>query len=529
MSNHFSTKRSNTVRGLLLWVALLCFLTLSPAWAQQQPTHPPEETSSQEMFAIPEEPVVTEHQITVEGQKISFRATAGHMPLFDTRDHKELGRIFYVAYTREPLKSAEERPLTFVFNGGPGSPSIWLHMGAFGPFRAPVAEDGLKLPHPPYNPEPNSFSLLDVTDLVFIDPIGTGFSQATPDEEGTNPEGQTFWGVMEDVEAVADFIRMYLTRNGRWASPLYLAGESYGGMRAAGLSAWLQDIGIEPSGLILVAPAISYGELVSDTTNDRTFLHLLPSMAASAHYHGKLSAELQTLDVDEVIQRARVWCLETYLPALWQGNELSAEDTKKLARELSGWTGLPIEVVLKWRLRVPEWVFAENLLGEKRRFLSLYDSRMTAPGGEYRYAEDPLMTNVNTPFASAFNDYLQRTLKYETDLPYSLDGNDAHRNWNWTSGTEGAPFGYPNTASDLAMAIRRNPFMKVFVAMGAFDLVCPAGSITYTLEHLDIPNERKENLSVHSYPAGHMMYVRESALKDLKKDLAELYRSSSKP
>lgn len=530
MSSHFSRDHFGAIRSLPLWVTLFFFCALSPIWAQQEePTQPPEKISSQETLAIPEEAAITHHEVSVEGQTISFKATAGRMPLFDTLEHEELGKVFYVAYTVEPLKAGEKRPITFVFNGGPGSPSIWLHMGAFGPFRAPIAKDGLKLPRPPYSPEPNPFTLLDLTDLVFIDPIGTGFSQATNGNGDSPQKRQSFWGVREDVEAVADFIRMYLTRNDRWASPLYVAGESYGGMRAAGLSAWLQDIGIEPSGLILVAPAISYGDLVSDTTNDRAFMHLLPSMAASAHYHGKLSPELQALDVKDLMNRARAWCLKTYLPALWQGNNLSAKDTERIAEQLSQWTGLPVELVRKLNFRIPEWVFAENLLGEKRQFLSLYDGRITAPGGEYRYAEDPLMANLNTPFGSAFNDYLQRTLQYETDLPYSLDGNDAHRNWNWTSGTENTPYGYPNTTIDLATALRRNPFMKVFVAMGDYDLVCPAGSIMYTLDHLDIPSDRKDNILLHSYPAGHMMYVRKSVIETMKKDLSDFYRAPTEP
>lgn len=500
----------------------IVLLLLYPALADEPLTPPGEGSPTLDLF-IPAEPALTDHEAVIGGRIITFQAEAGHMPLFDPQSQERTGQIFYVAYTGTEADDLSKRPLTFVFNGGPGSPSIWLHMGAFGPFRAPVVDDGLRLPRPPYGVKANPYSLLDETDLVFIDPVGTGFSRPAPDEEGEEPEGQSFWGVMEDVDAVAEFIRMYLTRADRWASPIYLAGESYGGMRAAGLSATLQDLGIEPSGLILIAPAISYGELISDRTNDRSFVHLVPTLAACAHYHGRLSAELQAMEVTDVMDQARRWCLETYLPALWQGNRLPDEDRASMERELAAWTGLPQERIRKYRGRIPEWLFAEEILGPDRLFLSLYDGRMTAPGGEYRYSQDPLMTHISTPFATSFNDYLLNTLGYDTDQPYSLSGDDAHRNWNWTSGTEGRPYGYPNTAIDLETALRRNPYMKVFTATGDYDMVCPVDSVVYTLQHLDIPRNRQDNITFRSYPAGHMMYVRESVLRQMKEDLKEFY------
>ncbi len=515
-------------RLLAGYALILCALCLILGAAEANQTErPSKETASPFELNVPEEPAITRHETTIEGQRIAFQATAGRMPLFDHRDQAELGQIFYVAYTRETAEEEGKRPITFVFNGGPGSPSIWLHMGAFGPFRAPLADDGLKLPRPPYHTTPNPHSLLNLTDLVFIDPIGTGFSRPTPTEEGEQPHRSSFWGVVEDVNAITEFIRLYLNRNDRWNSPIYLAGESYGGMRAAGLSAGLQDEGIEPSGLILIAPAISYGELNADRTNDRSYVHLVPTLAACAHYHGMLSPERQALNREEVIQRARRWCLESYLPALWQGNGLASGKRQKIEKELAGWTGLPLERIQRSRSRIPEWIFAQELLGNDRLFLSLYDGRMTAPGGEYRYAQDPLMVHITTPFASAFRNYLQKILNYDTDQPYSLSGEEAHRNWNWTSGTERAPYGYPNTTIDLETALRRNPYMKVFVATGDYDMVCPTDSVAYTLEHLDIPKERQRNILLRSYPAGHMMYVRESVLEALKKDLKSFFNAAA--
>ena len=227
------TLRFQPRRFLPFWVILALLLTLNPTLAAESlpPTSSSEDGISPLELYIPEEPVFTDHETIIGSRKVAFRAEAGRMPLFDLKTQTEQGQIFYVAYTANAAETPSNRPLTFVFNGGPGSPSIWLHMGALGPFRAPVADDGLKLPRPPYSVEPNPFSLLDQTDLVFIDPVGTGFSRATPEEEGNKPEGRAFWGVMEDVDAVAEFIRMYLTRADRWASPFYLAGESYGGMR----------------------------------------------------------------------------------------------------------------------------------------------------------------------------------------------------------------------------------------------------------------------------------------------------------
>jgi carboxypeptidase C (cathepsin A) len=501
-----------TLTALILWVSPLAAQPLSE-----------EETFGQSDFAIaayPEEAVVTRHRGTFGGRAVAYTATAELMPLFDGRTGNERGRLFYVAYQAEGIKRPEVRPITFIYNGGPGSPSLWLHMGALGPKRAPVADDGLTAARPPFVATDNGESLLDLTDLVFIDPIGTGFSQTTP--PGDDEAGRDFWGVWEDVQWVGEFIRLFLSRQDRWLSPVFLIGESYGGMRSCGLASHLQDIGIEPSGIVLIAPAISYGDLESDSVNDRPFIHALPTMAATAWYHGRLSSALQALPVEAVAERARAFASGPYREALWQGAALTEKARAEIAQGLAELTGLPESLFLRRNLRLDIDRFAGDLLGETRRFVSLYDGRLTGHGFEYRLWEDPLMARTGTAFVTTFQGYLQQDLQYLTDWGYKLSGNEAFQSWNWLSGTENGFRGSPNTVRELELAMRRNPWLKVFVAMGQYDLVCPADSITYSLSRVDLAGGL-DPMTFRTYPAGHMMYLHEESLKALKKDLAAFY------
>lgn len=508
--------------GALCLAIVMLLLLAGRVPADEAPSA--EETFSSGNVAIaafPEEPVVTRHRGTFGGRNLAYTATAGLMPLFDGRSGDERGRLFYVAYQAEGVKRLETRPITFVYNGGPGSPSLWLHMGLLGPKRSPVTDDGLTHPRPPYGTVDNGESLLDITDLVFIDPVGTGFSQTTP--PGDDEAGQAFWGVWEDVEWVAEFIRLFLSRNDRWQSPLFLVGESYGGMRSCGLASQLQDLGIEPAGIVLVAPAVSYGELESDSANDRPYVHALPTMTAAAWAHGRLAPPLQALSLDEVVERAERFAFGPYRDALWKGAALADEERTALSRKLAELTGLPAPFWLRWNLRVDIDRFAGELLADERRFVSLYDSRLTGHGSEYRLWEDPLMARVGTAFVTAFQGYLQQDLEYLTDWSYKTSGDEAFHNWNWLSGMENGFRGSPNTIRELELAMRRNPWMKIFVAMGRYDLVCPVDSVVYSLNRIDVPAETFRNVTFRTYPAGHMMYLHEESLKNLKKDLAAFY------
>ncbi|HOO63709.1 MAG TPA: alpha/beta hydrolase, partial [Synergistaceae bacterium] len=320
-------------------------------------------------FQIPREAVVTEHTLSLENLQISYDATVGYVPVYDEPKKKETGSIFYVAYTQKTItedlleKTLFPRPITFVFNGGPGSPAIWLHMGAFGPVRGPVTNAEDPMPAPPYKAQKNPWTLLPFTDLVFLDPLGTGYSLA-PEKSG---EAKEFWGIAEDVRAMADVIRMYLTRNRRWGSPVFLLGESYGGIRAAGLAPALQDLGIAPSGIIFIAPALDYGDILGNATNERSLVHRVPTMALAARYHGKTDVALSS---EELWQKALGWARQTYLPALWKGNRLEEEEKLRIAREFSSLIGISEEVLLDWNLRIPQQIFAGELCNRTRRFLS---------------------------------------------------------------------------------------------------------------------------------------------------------------
>lgn len=509
--------------GVFFALSLLCLEEPLRAEEKTSPPPSPEEFIDPYSLQIPREPVTTQHMLSMKNLQISYDATAGYIPIYEEREKKELGSIFYVAYTlAEENPSGERgknplRPLTFIFNGGPGSPAIWLHMGAFGPVRGPVTKAQDPMPAPPYEVRENPWTLLPQTDLVFLDPLGTGYS-IPPEESG---EAQKFWGIQEDVRVMGDVVRMYLTRHGRWGSPVFLLGESYGGIRAAGLAPTLQDLGIALSGIIFVAPALDYGDILGNSTNERYLIHRIPTMALSAQYHGKADSSLSP---EELWEEASRWTRETYLPVLWKGNLLE-EDTKlRVARELASLIGISQEILLDWNLRIPRGVFAGELRNDIRSFVSLYDTRLTAFGSSYSYAEDPLMARIGTPFTTAFTRYLQEDLQFVTDLTYVLSGGEAHKNWNWSSGFPHGSFGYPETLEDLASAIRRDPHLRIFTAMGTYDLVCPPESIRYGLAHMDLSREIAEKvLEFRQYPGGHMMYLDEENLKEMYGDLQRFY------
>ena len=522
--------RSVLQKKQFFWGILFVLSFLFPGEPLRAEEEAPPSPSQEEFTApyslqIPREPVTTRHMLSLENLQISYDAAAGYIPVYEEREKKELGSIFYVAYTLTDKKTSGEqeskgkspRPLTFVFNGGPGSPAIWLHMGAFGPVRGPLTKAQDPMPAPPYEVGENSWTLLPQTDLVFLDPLGTGYS-LPPEETG---EAQKFWGIQEDIRAMGDVIRMYLTRHRRWGSPIFLLGESYGGIRAAGLAPALQDLGIALSGIILVAPALDYGDILGNSTNERYLIHRIPTMALSALYHGKAGSSLSP---EELWEEASLWARKTYLPALWKGNLLEEETKLRIARELASLIGISQEILLDWNLRIPRGVFAGELRNDIRSFVSLYDTRLTAFGSSYRYAEDPLMARISTPFTTAFTRYLQEDLEFVTDLTYVLSGGEAHKNWNWSSGLPHGNFGYPETLEDLASAIRRDPHLQIFTALGTYDLVCPPESIRYGLAHMDLPRETAEKvLEFRQYPGGHMMYLDEENLKEMHGDLERFY------
>ncbi|MGV3771370.1 MAG: S10 family peptidase [Verrucomicrobiales bacterium] len=462
-----------------------------------------------------DETVTTQHEATIGGEKILYSATAGTLVLKE-EDGKPRASFFYVAYSLSDTNSTNNsnRPLTFSFNGGPGSSSIWLHMGALGPKRVQMREPGI-LPAPPYRVVGNEFSILDKTDLVFIDPISTGFSRAVPGEDP-----RRFHGIDEDVESVGEFIRLYVTRAKRWDSPKFVIGESYGTTRAAALANYLQTrFGMYLNGVMLVSVVLDFQTISFVPGNDLPFILFLPSYAATALYHQKIPGT--AADLDAVINRAKEFAAGPYAAALFKGNKLTETEKGNMAEEISRLTGLSSNFVSKANLRVEAGSFFKELLREEGRTVGRFDSRLLGVdrhgvGDSPDY--DPSYTAVLGPFSSSFNHYVREELNFESDLPYeTLTGKV--RPWNYGRFNNQ----YVNVSESLRQAQVHNPYLKVFVANGIYDLATPFFAAEHTVDHLGTPREDQfphiKEPFVFYYEAGHMMYTHLPSLAKFKKDL----------
>ena len=519
-------RKSARVFAVLVFVFIFCMAAVTTVGAKQssadkQSLPPLAERQKARYVSVPEKPSITKHQVTVNGKKIAYTATAGFMPFYD-RKGEQKASFFYVAYVKEGISKQARRPLTFCYNGGPGSSSIWLHIAAFGP-RTVWLGDGIHIPNPPYGVRDNPNTLLDLTDLVFIDPVGTGFSQAIPRDDF-----KKFWGVAQDIESVGQFIRNYVTENGRRKSPVFIAGESYGGIRTAGLSSYVQDMGLYPAGLIFISPALTYATMMSQVGLDVPHILGISEMATAAWYHHKIDPRFQKMPLDDFLAKVRAWSSDGYARALWKGNTLSPVNRRDIARQLSQYTSMPVDLILSYNLRVPMLTFMSHLLQDERKAVSYYDSRVTGPCINSVFEDDPLMNNISGPVATAFNAYLKGELKFTTLAEYDRLNVEVEPLWDWGSGarSEGAEdpkMGYPETVTNLARALRNNELLQVFVGMGMFDLACVHDATIYALNHLDIPRERLENIHTFTYPAGHMMYTYPVAHKKLKNDLSGFY------
>lgn len=460
------------------------------------------------------------HEARIAGRRVRYRATTGLLLLREeasedgkSQGHVPRARVFITAYTREDVDNLAERPITFAFNGGPGSSSVWLHLGVLGPRRVALADDGSALPAP-YRLVDNEYSLLDQTDLVFIDPVSTGYSRAV---EGGKPAD--YHGYQADLESVAEVIRLWLSRSGRWRSPKYLAGESYGTTRAAGLAAHLQQRhGIYPDGLMLLSSVLDFSTIRFDVGNDLPPLLYLPSFAATAWYHGQLEAELQQLPLPELLREVEEFSYERYAPALLKGQRLSTSEFEELAAQLARYLGVSADFVTNNNLRVDIARFCKELLRGRRRTVGRLDSRFTGfdrdAGGE-RNEYDPSYAEIQAPFTAVLNDYLRSELEFESDLPYEIIA-ELYRSWKFTEFENR----YVNTAESLRLAMSLNPRLKVHVASGYYDLATPYFATEYTLDHLGIEPELRGNISTSYYEAGHMMYVQLESLKKLKEELS---------
>lgn len=462
----------------------------------------------------------TSHAIVVGGQTITYTATAGRI-ILKHEDEKEgekaKAAIFFVAYTRDRAPGATEaehlaaRPITFSFNGGPGSSSVWLHLGLLGPRRVVLEADGRPLP-PPYRLVDNDFSLLDKTDLVFIDPVTTGFSRAVPGE----PDKQ-FHGFKPDIESVGDFIRLYTSRYHRWTSPRFLIGESYGTTRAAGLAGYLQERhGLYLNGIMLVSVVLNFMTLDFAPGNDLPYILFLPTYTATAWYHRRLPEELQA-DLVGALAEAEAFAMSDYAQALLQGDALPAEARADIAARLARLTGLSPAYVEGTNLRINIHRFVKELLRDQRRTVGRLDSRFTGidrdAAGEY-HEYDPSYAIIQGPYTGLLNDYVRRELRFESDLPYEILS-ERVQPWSFDQHQNA----YVNVGETLRKAMSMNPHLRVFVANGVYDLATPYLATRYTFNHLELDESRRDNVRMRQYEAGHMMYIHDPSLAQLKQDL----------
>jgi carboxypeptidase C (cathepsin A) len=482
--------------------------TVAPKSKAEEPAKEKEKTKT----STDEEPVITHHRITVDGKELKYTATAGLMPIRDEKGEVE-ARIFFMAYTLDDAGPAASRPLMFSFNGGPGSASVWLHLGSLGPRRVTLTDEPT-IPAPPFRLVDNEATWLDRADLVFIDPVGTGYSRAAKPELNAK-----FHTVRGDITSVGEFIRMYLTRNDRWGSPLYLIGESYGTTRAAGLAGHLVDQGIAFNGIVLVSCALDFQGFVFNEGNDLPYLTYLPSYTASAWYHKKLPADLQNAELPAVLKEVEQWTDREYAFILARGDRLTGDERRAAAARLARYTGLtPADIDVN-HLRIEMSHFCKELLKSERRSIGRFDSRYQGIESSAVSAApsfDPSLAGVRAPYTSAFNNYIRSELGYKTDVHYHILGEGVGR-WDWQR-----PMGYPATTDALRDALTKNPHMKVLIASGYYDLATPYRAVEHTLAGLGLDPILRKNVTIEKYEAGHMMYVHGPSLHKLKVDGAAL-------
>lgn len=462
--------------------------------------------SKMDVAIIPDasrKPVLVTNTVTISGQRIPYIAETGMLPIL-TSTGSVRASVFYIAYTRTGGTNKNSRPVTFCFNGGPGSSSVWLHLGALGPRRVHMNDDGT-LPPPPFGLVDNEYSILDKSDLVFIDPVATGFSRPA-----TQEKIEQFFGNDSDLDSIGDFIRLWTTRHDRWLSPKYLCGESYGVFRAAGLADHLNGrYGMYLNGLILVSGVLDFSTILNDLGNDVVYPLALPAYTAAAHFHKKLPADLQD-DLQKALAEARQFAGDDYVKALQQGDSLPADDRKKVVAELARLTGLKPSVIEDNNLRIDSGVFRRQLLHDDGVILGAYDARITGRDANAAspYPDfDPSMAATRGPFSAAVNSYIRSELKFENDLPYEVLA--GVQPWNY-----GARNNYANAGERLGRIMNQNPYMRVLVVGGRCDLVCPIDTMHYALNHMQLDPAYRQNISYTEFDAGHMMYVN---LPDLKK------------
>ncbi len=458
----------------------------------------------------------TSHSIMIGGEAVEYDAVVASTTLTND-DGEDAAKLFYTAYFRTNGAPSGERPLIFSFNGGPGSASFWLHMGIMGPRRVVTPDVGPQ-GAPPYPLEDNQYTLLDVADIVMVDPIGTGFSHAL---EGT--EGSEYWGIDEDARSLAQFIRRFLSEYDRWNSPRHLLGESYGTTRSAVLAGHLQRANIDLNGIVLVSVVLQFNTIQFAPGDDLPYIVNLPGYAVTARYLDRLPGGSPD-DLGAFMAEVEGWSLNEYATALLAGGTLDPARRERIIDEMHRYTGLSKDFIDKSDLRVTAPAFEAELLRDEGRIVGRLDARFTGPAGNVlgaRPSHDPQSTAISSAYTSAFNSYLRSELGYDGTREYVPSGGT--RNWNWGRLGGGGGFvrggGTPNVAPDLARAMRRNPELKVLLVNGIYDLATPYFAAVWTVDRMGLPPELRENVERADFAAGHMMYVDQSLLPQWKEDV----------
>ena len=501
------------MRKLLSLLLILCLLLPAAVLGEEAApaeTAPADAASAADAQAAPGQDnlSVTRHTATIAGKQIDYTATAGTMAM-----ETELGKyeIFFIAYTVDGTEDYSKRPVTFAFNGGPGSASLWLNLGLLGPERIDLSDEGM-LKQAVTGTKPNEYSILDMTDLVFIDPVGTGFSGVLP---GTDEE--TFYTYDNDITSVGDFIRLYVSRYGRWSSPKYVAGESYGTTRAIGVCDYLRDTHhLNLNGLILISTANDFAALETTPGNEMPYVHFLPSFAAAAWYHKKAAEQYLNMSLEDYLEEVKAFASGEYLSALYRGSRLSGEEKKDIAEKMAGYIGLNQDYILKHNLRLDLEDFAPELLGDQKLMIGRIDSRYTGPvveGSLGSGSSDPSSLGISEAFAGAMNDYVARELQYTTDKPYEVLSNEINKQWDFNTKNQALA-----QEDVIYKDMSANQFLKVWVVCGYYDLATPFYAAEWVYSHIFLNEELEKNLTFSYYPAGHMFYLLSSSLADFRKD-----------
>jgi carboxypeptidase C (cathepsin A) len=506
-------------RPAMAMVLTMAIVATQAVIAQPLPTPPPDTS----VITRPDKSV-TKHSIKIDGKIVNYTAVAGTLLLKNDKD-ESIALFGYTAYIKDGEADVSHRPLTFAYNGGPGSSSMWLHLGALGPRRVAL-NDPTYNPPPPYKLEDNEHSIIDVTDLVMVDPIGTGLSH--PIGKATNKD---FWGVDQDIKSISQFVTQYIKENDRWNSPKFLLGESYGTTRSAGIANYLQDnMGVQLNGVVLVSAVLDIHTLTF--ADDISHVLYIPTYAAVAWYHNKLSNK--PADLEAFLKEVRTFSQGEYAVALQKGDLLSDVEKGQIAAKLSGYTGLSREYWIKANLRVPQQAFSQELLRDDHQTVGRLDARYKGINqdllSEFAF-EDPQSTQISPPYIASFMNYYYSELKVNKNYNYHVSVYSAEGfKWDWhhaPNGGEGFPV-TPNTSVDMAGVMSKNPNLKILVLNGYFDLATPFFGTEYTFDHMGLERKVRNNVTMKYYPAGHMMYIHTPSLVAFKKDVAAFIQEVSR-